>query len=60
VSGEGALPASPVSLLEEAFAQAREMFLAATGAGFSRYEAAVLIGSFMAASGQGGTGDSAA
>jgi len=34
-----------------------EMFLEATRAGFSKYEAAVVIGSWLAATGQGGQTD---
>lgn len=46
-----------VSPLREVFLTMHEMFVEAVAAGFSRYEAAILIGSFLACSGQGGAAE---
>lgn len=44
------------SPLAEAFLAMHEMFLSMVAAGFSEYQACVMLGSWMAASGQAGSG----
>jgi hypothetical protein len=47
----------PTPMLEAMLA-VHELYLAAVGAGFSEYQACVMLGSWMAATGQGGSGSS--
>jgi hypothetical protein len=54
----GMTPAPLPSPMLEAMIAVHELYLAAVAAGFSEYQACVMLGSWMAATGQGGSGSS--
>lgn len=50
------MPEVAPSPLLEGFQAMHEMFLTLVAAGFSEYQACLILGTWMAATGQGGTG----